>query len=244
MSPRPPHVLAVTILAGLTLCAACEDASPTRPPVAATPVPSPTPTPTPEATPDPNRPPTVTVTNDGGCHPSPGRPCTTGFNATASDPDGDRLAFGWDGCAQGNSPWTTCTITAPGIVTAIVLVDDGRGGVARASATAEGFNQPPLVVFGHPRPPDPAPANTLFSMSGRQPEDPDDDESPDLLCARARIHAAGPCRAALVRCGGMADAFDVDVQTLTGPGTCVVDAAVPDSWGAVGLARLVFRVLP
>jgi PKD domain len=231
----------------LALSACDDDARPTRPgPPVANPTPSPSATPTPEPTPtaEANRPPTVTVTSGGGCHPAPGRPCTVGFNATASDPDGDRIAYGWDGCAQGNVPFVTCMITQPGAFTATVLVSDGQGNFARASAVAHGTNEPPVVRLGGPRPPDPAPSNTSYTLVGGQPVDPEEDEDPNRLCTRATVTASGPCRAGLALCGGVGDAFDVDVTTLQGPGTCVVEARVADVWGAVGRDRIAFQVLP
>lgn len=254
MTRRTTTALCMTALGLALALSACEDDDrPTvpRPPVAnpspspsATPTPEPSPTPEPTPTPEANRPPTVTVTSGGGCHPVPGRPCTVGFNATASDPDGDSIAFGWDGCAQGNAPFTICTVAQPGPVTAIVLVSDGQGNFARASAVGLGTNEPPVVRLGGPRPPDPAPSNTSFTLVGGQPVDPEEDEDPNRLCGRATVTATGPCRATLFACGGVGDAFDVDLRTLQGPGTCVVEARVADIWGAVGIDRISFRVLP
>ena len=65
-----------------------------------------------------------------------------------------------------------------------------------------------------------------------------------MLCTRASVTATGPCRAGLAACGGVGDAFDWDVTTLQGPGTCVVEARVADIWGAVGIHRIAFQVLP
>lgn len=238
---------------GLVLAlAACEEDRPTTPgPPIGNPSPSPSATPTPQATPSPepspspeaNRPPTVTVTTSGGCHPLPDRPCTVSVNATASDPDGDRLAYGWDGCAEGNAPLALCTVTRPGQFTATVLVADGQDHFTRATAIVEGINHAPVVVLAG-RPPNPAPSNTLYSFVGQQPYDPDDDVSPNQLCTRATVTATGPCRAGLAMCGGVGDAFDWDVRTLQGPGTCVVEARVVDNWGAVGIDRFSFQVLP
>jgi hypothetical protein len=248
MTRRHSNPLA-TIVLGAGLLAACDGDSPTRPrPPIGTPTPAPTasPTPSPEPTPTPaaNQPPTVSVVSGGGCHPLPGRPCTVAFNATASDPDGDRIAYGWDGCAQGNAPLAICTIPQPGPFTATVLVADGQGNVARATGTAFGTNEPPVVRLGVPRPPNPAPSNTLYTLTGNQPVDPEDDEDGNRLCQRATLAVSGPCRATLFSCGGVGDAFDVDLTTLQGPGTCTVEARVADIWGAVGVDRLVFQVLP
>ena len=243
--------LATAALGLVLILGGCEEDRPTtpRPPVAnptPTPVPTASPTPTPEPTPTPaaNQPPTVSVASGGGCHPRPAQPCTVAFNATARDPEEDRIAYGWDGCAQGNAPLALCTVTQPGEFTATVLVSDGQGNFARASGVAHGVNEPPVVTFGGPRPPDPAPSNTSYSLAGNQPMDPEDDDDGNRLCTRATVTASGPCRASLGLCGGVGDAFDVDIRTLQGPGTCVVEARVADVWGAVGVARLVFQVLP
>jgi hypothetical protein len=246
MSRARNHAWATVVGLGLLL-GACEEDRPTRPgPPLANPSPSPAATPTPEATPTPaaNQPPTVSVVSGGGCHPLPGRPCTVAFNATASDPDEDRIAYGWDGCAQGNAPLALCTIPQPGNFTATVLVSDGQGNFARASGTAFGTNEPPVVRLGVPRPPNPAPSNTLYAMAGNQPIDPEDDEDVSRLCTRASVTASGPCQATLASCGGVGDTFDVDLRTLQGPGTCVVEARVADIWGAVGVDRITFQVLP
>ena len=240
-----------TVLVLAMLLGACEEDRPTtptpRPPVSnPSPTPAPTASPTPEPTPTPaaNQPPTVSVVSGGSCHPSPGRPCTVAFNATARDPEDDHIAYGWDGCAEGNAPVAICTISQPGEVTATVLVSDGQGNFARASATAHGVNEPPIVRFGTPRPPNPAPSNTLFTMVGSQPVDPDDDGTARQLCDRATLVVSGPCRAAIGLCAGAGTAFDVDLTTLQGPGTCSVEARVADLWGAIGTDRLVFQVLP
>jgi hypothetical protein len=127
-----------------------------------------------------------------------------------------------------------------------VDASDGRGGQARAFGTAEGTNQPPVIRLGTPRPPDPAPSNTFFILTGGQPEDPDGDEDSNAMCGNGSttVTYSGPCRAGIAGCGGVGDVFDVDVRTSTGPGVCVVEAQVRDSWGAVGRDRLEFRVLP
>ncbi|HET8647561.1 MAG TPA: hypothetical protein VFO85_18835, partial [Vicinamibacteria bacterium] len=203
---------------------------------------SPTPDPSPSATPAANQPPSVSVTSGGGCHPVPGRPCTVSVNATASDPEGDRLAYGWDGCAQGNAPLALCTIDRPGDFTATVLVSDGEGNFARASAVAHGLNAPPVIRLGGPRPPNPAPSNTSYFLVSQPPDDPDGDESPSTLCQRVTITTSGPCRAGVGLCAG--HGMDTDIRTLQGPGTCVVEIRVTDIWGAVGSDRLVFDVLP
>jgi hypothetical protein len=115
-----------------------------------------------------------------------------------------------------------------------------------ASSAAQGTNRPPIVRIGGPRPPDPAPSNTFFSIAGGQPTDPDGDE-PDngTLCRTATVVATGACSTSgRVLCGGAGDTFDFDFRTLAGPGTCVLEARASDSWGAVGTDRLSFAVSP
>lgn len=198
--------------------------------------------PEPPVTPPGNNAPRVSLAGGGSCHPSPSRSCSVEFLASFSDPDGDSVTLTWSGCASGNGTRATCVVTSPGPHTARVEASDGRGGIARASANAEGTNVPPVVRIGGPRPPNPAPSNTLYLLTGGQPTDPDGDEEPNVMCRTATLSASGPCRALLALCGGVADAFDGDVRTLAGPGTCVVEATVRDSWGAVGTDRLVFAV--
>jgi hypothetical protein len=183
----------------------------------------------------------VTLTGGGACHPLPTRPCTVAFNAAVVDPEGDRIALGWDGCARGNAPLATCTVTAPGVVTATVLVTDGQGNFVRASGTALGVNAPPVVFIGGPRPPNPSPSNTVYYLVGNGPEDPDGDEHVGVLCGRTTVTASGPCRAQKTVCGTN---FDMDIVTGQGPGTCTVEARTLDLWGAAGVDRYVFQVLP
>ena len=249
------RVLAATALATTLGIFGCGDGSPTAPggPVGGNPSPTPAPTPTPAASPTPtptpgptpaaNKPPSVAVTSSGSCHPKPSRPCTVSFNAVATDPDGDSIRFGWDGCAHGNDPLAICIIAVPGTVTASVLVDDGNGGLASGSASASGINLPPLVHLGRGYP-NPAQSNTNYTVIGSQPDDPEGDEPPNTLCTRASLVVTGPCRATLFACGGVADGFDIDIHTLQGPGVCVVEARVADLWGAVGIDRIAFTVNP
>ncbi len=251
-TPRPAFAAALAVLSLI----ACEGRNPVDPittpstpetaatqPTPAPPSPQPTPTPS-EPAPPANHPPTVTLTGGGGCHAMVGRPCTVEFVAEARDRDGDPVHLEWRGCTSGTGVTERCTIDRPGEFTATVIAKDSHGATARAEATARGTNQLPVVRIGPQRPPDPAPANTFYSIVGDEPYDPDDwTPYMNLACPHARVTATGPCRASLGLCGGVGDAFDVDLTTLAGPGTCVVEATVTDPWGAVGRDRFSFRVL-
>jgi hypothetical protein len=162
--------------------------------------------------------------------------------AQASDPDGDTLQIDWSGCGSGVDLIVDCVITEPGARSARIEVRDGRGGTAAAVAQAVGLNQAPHIRFGGPRPPDPAPQNTLYPLTGSQPTDDDGDEDENVLCSRTSVTASGACTVGLgFLCGGVSDGFDVDVRTL-GPGTCNLEARTEDSWGYDGVDRVTFRV--
>jgi hypothetical protein len=230
VQPQPPQTIPAT-----------QPPAPAAPPAAA----PPTPTPDPAAQGPSNHAPTVTLTGGGSCHPHPDQPCSVEFQAEARDRDGDPIRLEWHGCTSGSGFTEPCTIDRPGDHTATVVVTDAHGATARASATAVGTNQLPVVKIGLAgRPPDPAPSNRSYSIAGDEPYDPDD-YAPysNQACPHARATATGPCRAALALCGGVGDAFDIDVTTLNGPGTCVVEATVTDPWGAVGRDRFSFQVL-
>ncbi|ADI15742.1 PKD domain-containing protein [Truepera radiovictrix] len=116
---------------------------PTDPPTPPTdPTDPPTDPPAPPTTPpeDPdNRRPEVAL----AAEPTAGEaPLTVTFTANAKDYDGDPLTFRWDFGDGTVLPATTReqrvqthTYTAPGSYTATVTVEDGRGGVGRASVT-------------------------------------------------------------------------------------------------------------
>ncbi len=99
-----------------------------------------------DRTPPPNRSPTVTASCDP-CVVGPGG--TVGLTATASDPDGDPLTYGWSAARNGfRGPVdeSTATWTAPadlGRFEIRVEVSDGRGGSASASVVVEVANQEP-----------------------------------------------------------------------------------------------------
>ena len=255
-----PHIRRRAFAAGLALSGlmACEGANPVQPrqtPTAPVAQQATTPAaaePTPNAPPsDPapqdskNHPPTVTLTGGGSCHPRPGKPCTVEFQADASDRDGDPIRLEWRGCTSGTGYTELCTIDHPGVFTANVIVTDSHGATARATATADGTNLLPVVHIGPNRPPDPAPANTHYTIVGDEPYDPDDyGPYSNQACPHARVTTRGPCRAAIGLCGGVGDAFDIDLTTLPGgPGICIVEATVTDPWGAVGSDRFSFHVL-
>lgn len=194
-----------------------------------------------------NRPPVVSLTG-GSCHPSASgsrlgaQPCTVRLVAQASDPDGDELEVIWSGCGSGVDLVADCVITEPGAMSARIEVRDGRGGTAAAVAQAVGINLPPEIRFGTPRPPNPAPQNTSYTLVGSQPTDPDEDEDENVLCSRTSVSASGACTVGLpFRCGGVSDGFEVDLRTL-GPGTCSLETRTEDSWGFDGVDRFTFRV--
>lgn len=157
--------------------------------------------------------------------------------AQASDPDGDPLEILWSGCGSGRDLIADCVIDSLGPRAARIEVRDGRGGSASAEAEAVGVNQAPVLQFGRP-PPDPAPPNTTFTLVGSQPEDPDGDEDPNVLCSETTVTVSGACTGG----GGVSDGFDVDFRTLSGPGTCTLEAKTRDSWGFESTARITFRV--
>lgn len=254
MSPTVRRALAVLVaFMGLT---ACEGRSPVRPtppptvpaaqapePAAPPSAPTPAPSESPNPPPDTNHPPRVTLTGGGSCHPHPSQPCTVEFQAEARDRDGDPIRLEWRGCTSGTGFTELCRIDRPGEHTATVVVTDAHGATARASGTALGTNLAPVVRIGGPRPPDPAPSNTVYPIAGGEPHDPDDYTAQNSACPHARVTATGPCRVSFALCGGVGDVFDFDIRTLDGPGTCVVEASVTDPWGLVGRDTLTFRVL-
>ena len=102
-----------------------------------------------DGTPPPNRPPTVTA-SCAPCVVGPGG--VVGLTATASDPDGDPLTYGWSagrGGFGGSVDQSTASWTAPaelGRFAILVEVSDGRGGTASASVEVVVANAGP--VFG------------------------------------------------------------------------------------------------
>jgi hypothetical protein len=180
------------------------------------------------------------------------------LEASAQDPDGDRLSFQWSGCASGTDSRATCQIDAIGDFTAEVQVSDGRGGVARARASVRGTNKPP---------PEPGPFSCgLYTLAGRQaarvagaPQGPfptgsvgycmwgdflyADAEGDRLVCDQVAV--SGPCTAgAVFECGGIADAMSFDFRTGAQPGDCAFTATIRDGWGAAASTTVTVRVEP
>lgn len=82
-------------------------------------------------------------------------PCDVSFTASGVDPDGDTLAFSWEGCALGKAGTSvTCRAVQPGTLIASVNVSDGLGGTAYGSAQATaqpaGQNLAPVSKPGGP----------------------------------------------------------------------------------------------
>jgi hypothetical protein len=245
--PRP----ALVALAACALLHACSDDPPFRPaPVtlpAATPTPAPaapTPSPSPSAAPENDAPTIVGIEGGGECHPWLDKPCYVAFRVKVKERDGDDYTVEWKGCASGSDEAATCVIDKPGVHRAQVIVTDEHGAFDKASAEARGTNSAPRVRFGPGLPPDPAAPNVLYRIEGGQPVDPEEDWDPNRICNTARVTASGPCTAVLAWCGGVGDAFDVEVRTQPGGGTCAVEATAQDGWGAVGRDRISFRVNP
>ena len=116
---------------------------PTQSRLRTSPNPTPNPTPAPTPTPQPNRPPTVSVSGGGTCHPS----CSKTFAADASDPDGDPITFAWSGACSGTGSSAAVNVTSLTSYNCTVDVKDGRGGSAAASGTAGGTNRTPSFSY-------------------------------------------------------------------------------------------------
>jgi hypothetical protein len=80
----------------------------------------------------------VVSLNSGQCHPfSPTQPCTVTFNASATDADGDTLAYHWLGCSSASA---SCSFSVADIQahTVQATATDGWGGATSAAGTATG----------------------------------------------------------------------------------------------------------
>jgi hypothetical protein len=79
------------------------------------------------------------------CHP----PCTIELRVEAEDPDGDAMTYSWSGCAAGSTtPTARCTLSTVGEVSAMVTVQDVRGGSTSRDIVLEGVNGAPVVTGG------------------------------------------------------------------------------------------------
>jgi hypothetical protein len=193
--------------------------------------------------PGPDAVPTVRILFPGGdrCTPEPHAPCSLEVVAQAVDANDDALTYRWSGCASGDGARRTCVVTAPGPVSVSVVVEDGRGQTAYASATAigEGVNGPPDVQIGYVVVPALAPAE--IDILGNV-IDPDD----GLLCGREYCGAAstfGACGPAspVFECTCLAG-LEVRLNRAAPTGTCTITIEVKDRWGTVGRPTITIDV--
>ncbi len=215
--PGPCQAGSLALLAGCLL--ACDGGQPTSPEPHQTVAPSPT-----TACRAHNRPPSVTLVPAGEtrCHPDKQKACQLRVRAEASDPDGDRLAYAWSGCAQGSGPEAVCTIPAPGPRAATVEVTDGCGGSASASLGFEGTNQAPVFQGFYS---DPAPQPWGFALA----DDPEDGFCGGVSLRDCQVQ--GECR--LLSCGKrcLSNSIEFAIETLPATGTCTLSMTVEDEWG-------------
>jgi hypothetical protein len=158
-----------------------------------------------------NRGPEVQIAGGGAsCHP----PCTLPLTASATDPEGDALAYAWFGCASGSTRTAECSVRHPGTVEAALVVLDGRGGMATTAVTVTGTNRAPTVE---------APNGTEFS-GGRARftvlyDDPDGD---DPVCGWI-----GFCQ-----CTGSVQSYNLDCVLPEGLSSCRQTMTCTDAFGA------------
>jgi hypothetical protein len=157
-----------------------------------------------------NRPPVAQVAGGGSCHP----PCSRTFTASATDPDGDPVAYAWSGCASGGAESVTCDIVSVGTIVATVVVSDGRGGVATVSANAEGTNRAPAVSGGL----------DLTVSAARFNVDVSDADGDALVCGWF-----GNCQ-----CTGSHQSYNLDCSLPSSLATCFMRFACVDPFGAAG----------
>jgi hypothetical protein len=165
-----------------------------------------------------NRPPQVSIGGGGSCHP----PCTRTFTASATDPDGDPVTYLWTGCASGTANIATCSLATVGDITAAVVVSDGRGGVASASALATGTNRPPVIMGG----------GDIVARAARFNVFYDDPDGDALACGWV-----GYCQ-----CTGSIQSFNLDCVLPPGLSACVEHFSCTDPFGAT--TETMFRLVP
>ena len=159
-----------------------------------------------------NRSPTInlrTLVADRACHPQ----CALTVVANADDADGDALRYTWSGCTSGSEPTARCTIDAPGLHTAALVVEDGRGGVATGSIALEGRNARPVVSGGRVFP---GPGPERFQILS------DDADGDELLCGWW-----GNCE-----CTGSNQSFNLVCRLPAGLDRCFMRFSCSDPFGA------------
>ncbi len=65
------------------------------------------------------------------------------LSADASDPDGDRITYEWNGCAAGSGANASCRVTSIATFNATVVVRDARGANASGNVAVQGINSAP-----------------------------------------------------------------------------------------------------
>jgi hypothetical protein len=112
--------------------------------------------------------------------------------ANATDPDGDTLTYAWSGCASGSATTATCVVPDPAQRQCHVRVDDGKGGVASASAAVTGTNDTPQCGFGGQQLI--CAKSSCAIIFGVQLSDPDGDAPLTLLCGEGTVLSGNRCR--------------------------------------------------
>ena len=161
-----------------------------------------------------NRDPRVEITaTSTSCHP----PCSVQLEAAASDPDNDDLTYVWSGCASGTGPSSACDVSSVGLVTAAVLVFDGKGGFHTGTFSVTGTNIPPRIARQ---------VNASIPGFLGVVIDSTDDAGSELACGWL-----GNCTCT----GSMPQGYNM--RCFPQGGSCYMEFSCTDRWGGTGSAR-------